>query len=29
MSGKEQCDNVLARGGELTKGGKINKQGEM
>lgn len=27
-SGKEQCDKVLARGGELTKGGRIYEQGE-
>lgn len=27
MSGKEQCDKVLARGGELTKGGrKISRE---
>ena len=26
--GKEQCDKVLARGGELTEGGRIYEQGE-
>lgn len=27
-SGKKQCDKVLARGGELTKGRRIYEQGE-
>lgn len=27
-SGKEQCDKVLARGGELTKGEWIYEEGE-